>query len=103
LSVLVVSVVDVSRRSRRQSTEESAMLIDCDTCEVRGIACGDCVITVLLGSPPAGVHLDEDDAAALAVLAEGGLVPPLRLQPGDGASFGSPLPEWVQIRRLDSG
>jgi len=80
------------------------MLIDCDTCEVRGIACGDCVITVLLGSPPAGVHLDEDDAAALAVLAEGGLVPPLRLQPGDGGAFaGSPLPEWVQIRRRDSG
>ena len=80
------------------------MLIDCDTCEVRGIACGDCVITVLLGSPPAGVQLDEDDAAALAVLAEGGLVPPLRLQPGDGGALaGNPLPEWVQIRRRDSG
>ena len=79
------------------------MLIDCDTCKVRGIACGDCVITVLLGSPPAGVHLDEEDAAALAVLAEGGLVPPLRLEPDEGGPWGSPLPEWVQIRRLDSG
>ena len=80
------------------------MLIDCDTCKVRGIACGDCVITVLLGSPPAGVHLDEEDAAALAVLAEGGLVPPLRLEPDDGGAFSaSPLPEWVQVRRWDSG
>jgi hypothetical protein len=80
------------------------MLIDCDTCKVRGLACGDCVITVLLGSPPAGVHLDEDDAAALAVLAEGGLVPPLRLEPDDGGLPSvRPLPEWVQIRRRESG
>ena len=80
------------------------MLIDCDTCKVRGIVCGDCVITVLLGSPPAGVQLDEEDAAALAILAEGGLVPPLRLEPDDaGQLVHTPLPEWVQIRRLDSG
>jgi hypothetical protein len=80
------------------------MLIDCDTCKVRGVACGDCVITVLLGSPPAGVYLDEDDAAALAVLAEGGLVPPLRLEADEGEAGGHPaLPEWVEIRRRDSG
>ena len=79
------------------------MLIDCDTCKVRGVACGDCVITVLLGSPPAGVHLDEEDAAALAVLAEGGLVPPLRLERDDAGPWANPLPEWVQIRRRDSG
>ena len=80
------------------------MLIDCDTCKVRGVACGDCVITVLLGSPPAGVHLDEEDAAALAVLAEGGLVPPLRLEPDDSGPWTErQLPEWVQIRRRDSG
>ena len=28
------------------------MLIDCDTCTVRGHGCGDCVVTVLLGAPP---------------------------------------------------
>ena len=28
------------------------MLIDCDTCAVRGPGCGDCVVTVLLGAPP---------------------------------------------------
>ncbi len=29
------------------------MLIDCDSCTVRGTGCADCVVTVLLGAPPA--------------------------------------------------
>jgi hypothetical protein len=33
------------------------MLIDCDTCTVRGEGCSDCVVTVLLGAPP-GWHAD---------------------------------------------
>lgn len=57
------------------------MLIDCDTCQVRGPACGDCVVTFLLGMPRSG-ELDGDDRAAIAVLAASGLVPPLRLVPG---------------------
>ena len=60
------------------------MLIDCDTCIVRGAACGHCVVTVLLGAPPSasgGVELDGAEQAAIAVLAESGLVPPLRLLP----------------------
>jgi hypothetical protein len=28
------------------------VLIDCDTCTVRGHGCDDCVVTVLLGAPP---------------------------------------------------
>ena len=55
------------------------MLIDCDSCEVRGLACGDCVVTVLLGAPPEGVILDDEERRALEVLAGSGLVPPLRL------------------------
>jgi len=55
------------------------MLIDCDGCAVRGPGCPDCVISVLLGAPPQGVELDEVECQALAVLADGGLVPPLRL------------------------
>lgn len=51
-------------------------LIDCDTCLVRGLACHDCVVTVLLGPPPE--LLDADECRALDVLAAGGLVPPLR-------------------------
>lgn len=52
--------------------------IDCDTCEVRGLACHDCVVTVLLGPPPE-LTIDEEEQRALDVLADGGLVPPLRL------------------------
>ena len=55
------------------------MHIDCDSCAVRGLACGDCVVSVLLGAPPDGVHVDETERRALAVLADRGLVPPLRL------------------------
>ncbi|MDQ6686752.1 MAG: hypothetical protein M3Z50_03930 [Actinomycetota bacterium] len=52
--------------------------IDCDTCLVRGLACHDCVVTVLLGPPPE-LSLDAEERLALAVLADSGLVPPLRL------------------------
>jgi hypothetical protein len=75
------------------------MIIDCDSCEVRGDACGDCVIGVLLGAPGAGsggadragpggsalppgapiVQLDAPERHALDVLADQGLVPRLRL------------------------
>ena len=57
------------------------MLIDCDGCAVRDLACGDCVVTVLLGAPPGGVEVDEGEQRALAVLADSGLVPRLRLVP----------------------
>ncbi len=53
------------------------MIIDCDSCEVRGPACGDCVVTALLGGPPG--EIGDDEAAAFDALAGSGLVPPLRL------------------------
>jgi hypothetical protein len=52
------------------------MIIDCDSCAVRGDACGECVVAVLLGAPP---ELQADEQEALGVLADAGLVPPLRL------------------------
>lgn len=55
------------------------MLIDCDTCQVRGSGCGDCVVSVILGGPPEGVELDATEQAALDVLADAGMVPRLRL------------------------
>lgn len=58
--------------------------IDCDSCDVRGLACGDCVVTVLLGAPPA--WLDEEEQRAIGVLAESGLIPPLRLVASEGAA-----------------
>jgi hypothetical protein len=67
--------------------------VDCDTCIARGPACGDCVITVLLGTPTTGLDLDADERAALAALADSGLVPPLRLVQGAtrGQSVQSPF------------
>ncbi len=55
------------------------LLIDCDTCVVRGDACGDCVVTHLLGGPPEPLQLDRDELGALDALAGVGMVPPLRL------------------------
>ena len=52
--------------------------IDCDRCVVRGLACHDCVVTHLLGPPPE-LAFDTEEQAALAVLAESGLVPHLRM------------------------
>ena len=55
------------------------MLIDCDSCEMRSIACDDCMVTALLGDVPGSIDIDEGESAALGVLADSGLVPPLRL------------------------
>ncbi|MHA6512267.1 hypothetical protein [Tessaracoccus sp. Z1128] len=51
--------------------------VDCNSCSERGAACSDCVISLLLGPPDVG--LEDDEQQALVVLAEAGLVPPLRL------------------------
>jgi hypothetical protein len=58
--------------------EVMGVVIDCDTCAVRGLACHDCVVTVLLGPPPESGFGSEEERA-LAVLADSGLVPRLRM------------------------
>ncbi|MFI5731389.1 hypothetical protein ACIA49_14800 [Kribbella sp. NPDC051587] len=58
------------------------MLIDCDACVMRGPGCQDCVVTVVLGfsaERDETITIDDDERAALDVLAQSGLVPPLRL------------------------
>jgi hypothetical protein len=83
----------------------ATMIIDCDSCTVRGAACTDCVVTFLtipvrtpVPHPTAGapgataddgpsaprpatgrVDLDDGERAAIDVLASSGLVPPLRM------------------------
>jgi hypothetical protein len=62
------------------------MLIECDSCQVR--QCADCVVPTLLqvGDTPVPdpvfldplVELEDGELAALDVLAELGMVPPLR-------------------------
>jgi hypothetical protein len=59
---------------------ERPVLIDCDDCAVRDLQCGDCVMTVLLGAP--GVYeVDASEQLALQALADGGLLPELRMVP----------------------
>lgn len=60
------------------------LVVDCGTCSVRGDACTDCVVTFLIGPPPELRWQDEEERA-VAVLAEAGLVPPLRLVRGPGS------------------
>ena len=71
------------------------MLIDCDGCAMRDLACADCVVTVLLGGPPGAFEVDDAERAALDALADSGLVPRLRLVP-----LG--LPREVDRRRSEA-
>jgi hypothetical protein len=69
------------------------VIIDCDQCQVRDVACGDCVVSVLLGLASEGepVEIDAAEARAISVLAGSGLVPPLRLlAPSDRAQHDGP-------------
>lgn len=52
--------------------------VDCDGCAARGPGCADCVISILLG-PPGDMDFETPEVEAMAVLADAGLVPPLRL------------------------
>jgi len=53
------------------------MTIDCRRCELRGIGCGDCAIASIETRNVTG-RLPAAQARALRVLADAGLVPPLR-------------------------
>lgn len=58
------------------------MIVDCARCAAPPTHCDDCVITALLGAPPAegpGVEFDGIERVALVRLADAGLLPPLRL------------------------
>jgi hypothetical protein len=102
------------------------MLIDCDTCVVRDVACHDCVVGVLLGTPtvpargadagrapaepgdPLPVEFGPVERRALEVLADHGLIPRLRLvtrrdepaEQGTAAPAGRPA---SRPRRRDVG
>lgn len=108
------------------------MIIDCDTCVVRHQACDDCVVGVLLGVPEVPERSGEDavgpaaprepaapgaplpvefgpvERRALAVLADHGLIPHLRLvtaapeEPVPTAAAEVPAPRGPG-RRRDAG
>ena len=66
-------------QNRSGDQQGRSLVIDCDRCTVRGLACRDCVVSVLLGPPSDAIELDADEVGALDALAVSGLVPPLRL------------------------
>lgn len=71
---------------------EPALVIDCAQCTARPVGCSDCVVSFLLADPAeCGTDLDAAEVAALAVLADSGLVPPLRLM-SDRAPAERPAP-----------
>jgi hypothetical protein len=68
------------------------MKIDCDSCAVKDIACGDCVVNLFLSLPAPEMDSDHNESElavredltaaetkALAVMARSGLIPHLRL------------------------
>ncbi|MEY4322792.1 MAG: hypothetical protein RL410_573 [Actinomycetota bacterium] len=61
------------------------MKIDCDSCEVKDIACGDCVVNLFLSLPAPEIDVQERDdltlseTRALDVMARSGLIPRLQL------------------------
>ena len=65
------------------------MTIECGRCEMRGIGCRDCAVTVI-ESPNVTDCLTQEQLRALRVLADAGLVPPLRLSPASMAA-----PTWT--------
>jgi hypothetical protein len=86
------------------------MLIDCGRCELREMACSDCLVTALPdggrnnrgsnsgGAAAAGRRaLGAQELRALSVLAAAGLVPPLRFRP---AQVTKPETVIVALRTL---
>jgi len=60
------------------------MIIDCDRCQARGAGCASCAVTALRTATVPGTDcqdLDPAELRALRVLADAGLIPPLRYAP----------------------
>ncbi len=65
------------------------MLIDCDECQMQGTeACSDCVVSFVLRDLAGPIELDPEQAEAIDLLADAGLVAPLRLVPRGAAESG---------------
>ena len=60
------------------------MKLDCGSCTQRDIACGDCVVSLFLSLPQGQASLNEEEIAAVEVMADAGLVPHLRMTPEPG-------------------
>ena len=62
------------------------MIIDCQRCEARGLACTNCAVSALVGdardpAAPGSPELGTAELRALTMLANAGMIPPLRYAP----------------------
>ncbi|MFD2418649.1 hypothetical protein [Amycolatopsis pigmentata] len=77
---------DATRVTQERSVDTIAVArnlaatVDCGRCVLRGLACSDCVIGALV-DPSWPVEWDEVELRAVEALAEGGLLPRLRMTP----------------------
>lgn len=67
------------------------VIIDCTSCPVRELHCGDCMVTALLEPPTSELPLDASERAAVTLFVASGLVTPqeaaglhARREPWDG-------------------
>lgn len=76
------NVVPFPRRPPPPSDDQAGLTIDCDQCRMQYTdACGDCLVTFLCGAESEHeVVIDGDEARALQVMADAGMVPQLRHQ-----------------------
>ena len=69
------------------------MIIDCDSCIMRDIACKDCVVSVLISAPSNQSHepseLGLEEARVIDLLSSRGMIPPLRYAQSAGESDNS--------------
>jgi hypothetical protein len=85
LAVVIKALIGSRLTSVSAYSYSFAMIINCQTCVMREIACGDCVISVLLEIKPLpgkNAELTKGDEAAINLLSNAGLVPPLRFKAG---------------------
>ena len=59
-----------------------SMIIDCESCVMRDIACRDCVVSVLIEAPSSsadkGSEIGIEESRVIDLLASRGMIPPLR-------------------------
>jgi hypothetical protein len=73
------------------------MLIDCDTCTVRGAACAGCVVTALIDTPDEIVNLGAAELHVIEVLARAGLTATVLAGSSQGDPQTGPVP--VRLRK----
>ena len=57
------------------------MIIDCDTCTMRDLACKECVVSFLIDTP----SIEAEDSRVIDLLASRGMIPPLRFENGENS------------------